>query len=268
MCVRSFTETDRIIMTLLTQSRHKGNEDGHGQGCIDGRMVLLRVYDNDESLSLQRVMRSALDVLGLVHRDEKGDEKVRAFSVVSDTEGTTLHKDIEACMRRFDLRKARSPDATHLFDPNGSPLPLDDISSGCVYSKHTLDGILSERESKIKDWIKSQASRSEGTKTISKLAGKAALSYGDLYNLPILVIVTMKCRMGDTLPHSLKCLDLRLRTTSVLSSFSQELGRICRYPRLMKRRPRGLPPLTLCQNELSQGESTTDISCPCTLVDQ
>jgi hypothetical protein len=36
--------------------------------------------------------------------------------------------------------------------------------------------------------------------------------------------------MGDTFPHSLETLDLRLRTAGKYSSFLQELGRMCRYP--------------------------------------
>ena len=36
--------------------------------------------------------------------------------------------------------------------------------------------------------------------------------------------------MGDTFPHSLETLDLRLRTAGKYSAFLQELGRMCRYP--------------------------------------
>ena len=59
---------------------------------------------------------------------------------------------------------------------------------------------------------------------------RAELSYEDLHNVPMLLIVTEKARMGDTFPHSLVSLDLRLRTAGTLTAFMQELGRMCRYP--------------------------------------
>ena len=61
-------------------------------------------------------------------------------------------------------------------------------------------------------------------------APRAELSYADLHNVPMLLIVTEKARMGDTFPHSLVSLDLRLRTAGTLVAFTQELGRMCRYP--------------------------------------
>ena len=35
--------------------------------------------------------------------------------------------------------------------------------------------------------------------------------------------------MGDTFPPSFDCLDLRIRVSDNLSTFVQEVGRLCRY---------------------------------------
>ena len=56
--------------------------------------------------------------------------------------------------------------------------------------------------------------------------------FADLNNLPCIVIVIEKARIGETFPESLNCMDLRLRHQSSkpkLTSLMQELGRLCRY---------------------------------------
>lgn len=58
----------------------------------------------------------------------------------------------------------------------------------------------------------------------------AALSYADLLNVPMILILVDKGRTGDTFPHSLGHFDLRIRTADdSYSTFEQELGRLCRY---------------------------------------
>lgn len=59
---------------------------------------------------------------------------------------------------------------------------------------------------------------------------KRAAVYEDLMNIPILVILCEKGRMGDTFPPSLRVMDLRVRSGGTLTCFVQELGRVCRYP--------------------------------------
>ncbi len=56
------------------------------------------------------------------------------------------------------------------------------------------------------------------------------LKYEDFKGVPCLIILCEKGRMGDTFPHTLCVLDMRLRTASAGSTFIQEMGRMCRYP--------------------------------------
>jgi SAM-dependent methyltransferase len=61
------------------------------------------------------------------------------------------------------------------------------------------------------------------------------INYNDLANLPILLIVVEKARMGDTLPHNFKYFDLRCRyneangTKTIYSSLIQDVGRAFGY---------------------------------------
>jgi hypothetical protein len=54
--------------------------------------------------------------------------------------------------------------------------------------------------------------------------------YEDLMNVPCLIILCAKGRMGDTFPHSLRVMDLRIRSAGTVTCLIQELGRVCRYP--------------------------------------
>ena len=102
------------------------------------------------------------------------------------------------------------------FGDGGAPGQWGNGSAGDVTKLSeplTLDGIL-ERKRTCMD-------------PTDPRAKKVELGYSDLHNLPMLLIVTEKARMGDTFPHSL---DLRLRTGGTLAGFTQELSRMCRYP--------------------------------------
>jgi hypothetical protein len=57
------------------------------------------------------------------------------------------------------------------------------------------------------------------------------LQYINLEGLPCLLLLTQKGRMGDTFPQSLRCLDLRVRASENTTTFIQEVGRMCRYPK-------------------------------------
>ena len=58
-------------------------------------------------------------------------------------------------------------------------------------------------------------------------------TYMDLESFPCLLILVKKARMGDTFPHTLNCMDLRLfhteTATVTITQMMQELGRLCRY---------------------------------------
>lgn len=65
---------------------------------------------------------------------------------------------------------------------------------------------------------------------LNELQGSRELSYSDLLNVPMILILCDKGRTGDTFPHSLGCFDLRVRTPEQsFATFEQELGRLCRY---------------------------------------
>src|SRR5690606_20465345 len=57
--------------------------------------------------------------------------------------------------------------------------------------------------------------------------------YEDLEDLPCILVLCEKGRMGDTFPFSFNCMDLRIRYTTksipLLTCFIQEMGRMCRY---------------------------------------
>ena len=108
-----FTETDRNVFALLDQRR-----DGGGR--IWGQMILMRVYENQENMTMQTVLRDALGKLGLVQTDggSDGDSAPRAFSVLSDITDTKIAEAIEPYfLEQFDLNRALGSD-------EASPLPL------------------------------------------------------------------------------------------------------------------------------------------------
>ncbi len=73
----------------------------------------------------------------------------------------------------------------------------------------------------------------EGRYTLKDRLGEPdveSLSYADLLNVPMILILVDKGRTGDTFPHTLGHFDLRIRTAGdTYSTFEQELGRLCRY---------------------------------------
>ena len=103
-----FDETDRIVKSLLEQTSHAAS------GCVHGRMVVLRVYENDENLSLQKIMRSALETLGLYNKDKDR----RVFSVISDIGTTHLYEHLEKSAITADLRRP-DRDGIHLLNDQG-----------------------------------------------------------------------------------------------------------------------------------------------------
>lgn len=211
-----YTETDRNIRILLDQRRNRGGADGNGRGCIWGSMILMRVYDNQENMTMQTILRDALTKLGLARGGAKDPKDARAFSVLSDISNTVIADAIEPYFLEHDLRRSRGVADEHLwgFDAKGAVVKLPRDAS-----KKTLAQILD---------VKKKTYQEQTARGVQM--PKAELGYEDLHNLPMLLIVTEKARMGDTFPHSLAGLDLRMRTGGTLVAFVQELGRMCRYP--------------------------------------
>ena len=208
-----YTESDRNVHLLLDQKRHGST------GCIWGRMILMRVYENQENMTIQTILRDALQKLGLEAPPRPdGMQPARAFSVLSDIAETVIEDAIEPYfLEHHDLRRSTAVDSESplwaLFDDRVTELKPRDSKA------ITLSKILADKKFKVEQQV---------AKGIQM--PKAELGYTDLHNLPILLIVTEKARMGDTFPHSLATLDLRMRTGGTLVAFVQELGRMCRYP--------------------------------------
>eukprot|EP01031_Cornospumella_fuschlensis_P024155 gene24155-29217_t len=183
-----FTETDRIVKQLLMDRPAKSfssNEVPPGMRDSPAPMVMMRVFDNDENLSMQAVLRHARDYLCNVRHDRDylcDDailypclEKSWRFSIIGDISKTRLFVSLE-----------------------------DEFKHTAVDSKGTTLSDIAKRQND-------------------------ELKYEDLSQLPCLVILCEKGRMGDTFPQSLRYVDLRLRTAQAGSALVQELGRMCRY---------------------------------------
>ncbi|CAM9276681.1 unnamed protein product [Phaeothamnion confervicola] len=175
-----FTETDRVVRDLLGVNKKRGW----------GKMVVIRVYENDESLSMQHCFRHAAKVFGFVHAPEglPKKEQPHVFSVLSDVGETNIAQHLEPWFYSFKL---------------------DDTIAAVA-----------------KDAVRPAAAAAAA----AAAAQEAPLTYSDLHRMPILIILCEKGRMGDTFPPSLAYLDLRLRTAGKFTSFKQELGRLSRYP--------------------------------------
>lgn len=69
-------------------------------------------------------------------------------------------------------------------------------------------------------------------------ADKSTVTYEDLLDIPCILVLVDRGRLGDTFPHSLYCLDFRARNvetgrnadaTNTYTAIMQELGRLCQY---------------------------------------
>jgi hypothetical protein len=179
-----YTETDRIVRMLVKERS-------------PAPMVLMRVYDKDENMAMQIVLRHALQVCGLVVT-RQGKRSVPAFSVISDTSETSLLTQLEDHFR-YDY---------NVGEEGAAPIRVQDIVA-------------------LREQAANEAAAAAGTVR----RANPDLKYEDLLNIPCLIILCEKGRMGDTFPHTLRTLDLRLRTGGTASCFLQEIGRMCRYPR-------------------------------------
>ena len=72
--------------------------------------------------------------------------------------------------------------------------------------------------------------RTLNLRALMSIEERKDIEYSDLHGFSCLLIVCGKGRMGDTFPETFSCLDLRVRTSHHATTFTQELGRLCRYP--------------------------------------
>lgn len=170
------------------------SEPGRGDG--HGQMVVMRVYEKEEQRSMQHCLRQAMEKLEI----HDGSPDMRPLiSVVSDNGdgNTSLSTCIEPYfLNNFNLFNAGAGEGTYTLKDR-----LEELQAG-----HDLRG--SRRT--------------------------ASLSYADLLNVPMILILCDKGRTGDTFPQSLGCFDLRIRTAKQsFATFEQELGRLCRYQTFM-----------------------------------
>eukprot|EP01041_Mallomonas_annulata_P001358 gene1358-2629_t len=212
-----YTETDRIVKMLLVDRK-------------PAPMVLLRVYDHDENRSLQRILRNGLLSCRLIIRKNNNNNNnsssscndAPAFSVMGDIADTKLLDVLEPYYRdQYNI-------STNDNEEGGQALlfikDIPKIREERLIKQQKEEQQQQQTENKNKGNSKSKSNNSKQS-LISM-----DLKYEDLANVPCLIILCEKGRMGDTFPHNLRVLDLRLRTGGSLSCFIQEIGRMCRYP--------------------------------------
>ncbi|GBG34091.1 GREB1-like protein [Hondaea fermentalgiana] len=214
-----YNETDRLLHDLLdVDPKYR-----------TGRMAVVRVYETDENLSIQDCLRSALKKLGLTSHDHGG-----LLSVVADVGGsdgkkrTSEGQEVQKVARRATslftqlepwalTRDLRHPSKQKEAETEGETI-VDRVNKSFAEAQ--------AQEAEARKHL-GEASRSSPSKAVQKTA-----KYEDLENLPTIVILCEKGRMGDTFPHSFRFLDIRLRSSKTYSTFVQEFGRVCRYPGL------------------------------------
>jgi hypothetical protein len=98
-----YTESDRIIKRLLLRSPLLSPTEDGTQPFAP--MILLRVYDNDENLSMQRILRHARDCC-FPRIQNMGPNNIVAFSVLGDISGTSIFTSMEDYFKNtFRIRR-------------------------------------------------------------------------------------------------------------------------------------------------------------------
>lgn len=167
-------------------------EEGRGRG--HGQMVVMRVFAASAQRGMRDCLRNAVKMLGL----DDGSPEHPLFSVMFDngSDNTNLYDDIEEYFRReFNLNNHRTGPGRYT---------LKDRRNELNARRRPQNGL--------------------------RRPPTTSLSYSDLQNVPMLLVLVDKGRTGDTFPHSLGYFDLRIRTAGEsYATFEQELGRLCRY---------------------------------------
>lgn len=165
-------------------------EEGRRPG--HGQMVVMRVYATTAQENMQRCLRKAVELLGL---HDGSPQENPLFSVIFDNGGTSnLSTHIEPYfLTEFSLSGSAAGEGAYTLDHRQRELEAP--QRGGKHRRH-----------------------------------QASLSYADLLNVPVILILVDKGRTGDTFPQSLGYFDLRIRTVrDSYTTFEQELGRLCRY---------------------------------------
>jgi len=196
----SYDETDRIVHELLDMGPGK-----------TGVSAAIRVYNNAENLVMKEILQMALLNLDLVCerrvavaekrvRDSCADCKVgnicQTHTGMMDTEMIAVVCDCGDQSLSKEIRNCSQVPSNKARKQWGyrCNLSLDENKFVCVEDKNVTP------------------------------------RYIDLENLPCIIILTEKGRMGDTFSHSLRFFDLRIRVGGAYVTFIQEIGRLCRYP--------------------------------------
>lgn len=161
-------------------------------------------------------------LLQSIVKGEKGRRRGHGQMVVMRVYSVSAQRSMQRCLRQ-------AVDTLELHDKEGNPL------FSVIFDNGQDNTNLSEN---IEPYFRNQFNLLDaGTEgrayTLNDRLGElgaASLSYADLLNVPMILILVDKGRTGDTFPHSLGHFDLRIRTTDdSYSTFEQELGRLCRY---------------------------------------
>lgn len=196
--VESFSETDRIVRDLISVDPETGT----------GRMKVVRV------------------------RNDTGAGGKSQASWLKDA--------FRLCRQRFFSHKKgkRSADAAQMqhfaviLDAGGTPLGLNGTLERSFYSRrtcmcgvdckvpsHTLEGARNARViaglSAKPTWV------GLSEKARAKLINEQKFNFEDLQSIPCVLILVEKGRMGDTFPHSMNCLDLRIRASDNMMTLVQ-----------------------------------------------
>jgi hypothetical protein len=207
-----------------------------------GRSVLLTRDGNCQSMVLVRATGTAaanrMKSTWCLARKISEDFTVEFVQDFGDG-GTSLDKHLDEYL---DLKKLKSDLATKK--------PISEKEPTCrLLMRIQTERCNNKGELGTNDCNCSKYRRKEGSCSLVCTSclhiHKMLHSYEDLEGLPCFLILVDNGRMGDTFPRSLHCMDLRLHLyksnpKTYLSTFVQEIGRLCRYTTLSSPFPKAL----------------------------
>ena len=179
-----FTETDRIVLDLV-------DLDAAGRG----RMKVVRVGLCKESAWMRAALKVSRDLLFRGRELAAGRDEHFAVMVDAGDRPISLNVTLEAC---FMSRKTCMCDA------------------GCQDPSHTLKEAQTARVSKLAAPVNAEVRKRRAVKP-----KEANFNFEDLQNIPCILILVEKGRMGDTFPQSMDCLDLRVRASDNMMTLVQ-----------------------------------------------
>ncbi|KAK9815938.1 hypothetical protein WJX72_012295 [[Myrmecia] bisecta] len=230
----AFTESDRIVTSLVSLQPEEGTGDlRHPNVAVRGDMVVVRVSDVKEG---KQIVGDLKTYLAHTMTCTLAGKSNRAGPLPLPWAGAGYQPDKRTL-------------AWSLFDV------FDDVGTGELLSRKVSPWSLARKMSKHHpartDGFTAYATRCRVPESYSAfldfkdtvsskmndptIAGtgkrvKQNLQYMDLYGIPCMLFLCEKGRMGDTFPQTFSCLDLRIRTSKLTTTFVQEVGRVARYP--------------------------------------